>query len=130
MDGDSSAKDSQETFADHWQYVGIAVEEPGYTIWGTSPIIGDDEKIHLFVARWPGAKVEPGWRTSGEIAEFCSSKFATTFLIAEKSLQFQTDREENFNEENNFRVSPVTWTKKKKEKRGYPSNFTLGDRNK
>ena len=51
-------------------------------------------------------------------------------MIAEKSLKFQADREEVFNPENNFRISSVTRTKKKKEKRGIPSNFTLGDRNK
>ena len=61
---------NQSTFANHWQYVGIAVEEPGYTIWGTSPIIGDDGKIHLFVARWPGNTVEPGWRLRSEIAHY------------------------------------------------------------
>ena len=41
----------KEKFADKWQYIGIAVEEPGYTVWGTSPIADDDGKIHLFVAR-------------------------------------------------------------------------------
>ena len=42
----------QETFADHWEFVGIAVEEPGFTIWGTSPVMGEDGKVHLYVARW------------------------------------------------------------------------------
>lgn len=61
---------SSKTMADHWKYTGIAVEEAGYTIWGTSPIINDEGKVHLFVARWPGNKVEPGWRTCGEIAHY------------------------------------------------------------
>ncbi len=60
-----------KTFADRWEYIGIAVEEPGYTIWGTSPVIGDDGKVHLFVARWPcELKVDPGWRSHSEIAHY------------------------------------------------------------
>ena len=59
------------TFADRWEFIGIAVEEPGYTIWGTSPLLGDDGKVHLFVARWPcELKVDPGWRSHSEIAHY------------------------------------------------------------
>jgi hypothetical protein len=61
----------QETFADHWEFIGTAVEEPDFTIWGTSPLIGDDGKVHLFVARWPcKLKVDPGWRSHSEIAHY------------------------------------------------------------
>ncbi|MEX0273647.1 MAG: endonuclease/exonuclease/phosphatase family protein [Flavobacteriaceae bacterium] len=61
---------SNTSFADRWEYVGVAVAEPGYTIWGSSPIIGEDGKVHLFVARWPGTTVEPGWRSHSEIAHY------------------------------------------------------------
>lgn len=68
---EKNTEKKQDTFADRWEYVGIAVEEPGYTIWGTSPILGEDGKVHLFVARWPGElKVDPGWRTHSEIAHY------------------------------------------------------------
>ena len=61
----------EPSFADQWEFVGIAVEEPGYTIWGTSPVFGDDGKVHLFVARWPcELKVDPGWRSHSEIAHY------------------------------------------------------------
>ena len=50
----------EKSFADHWEYVGVAVEEPGYVIWGTSPVMDDGGKVHLFVARWPGNTVGPG----------------------------------------------------------------------
>ncbi len=60
-----------ETFADNWKFAGIAVEEPGYTIWGTSPLMGEDGTVHLFVARWPcELKVDPGWRSHSEIAHY------------------------------------------------------------
>lgn len=61
----------QVTFADRWEFIGIAVQESGYTIWGTSPVIGDDGKVHLYVARWPcDLKVDPGWRSHSEIAHY------------------------------------------------------------
>jgi hypothetical protein len=61
----------EQSFADQWEFVGVAVEEPGYTVWGTSPIMGEDGKTHLFVARWPcELKVDPGWRTHSEIAHY------------------------------------------------------------
>ncbi len=61
----------EKQFADLWEYVGIAVEEPGYTVWGTSPIIDEEGQVHLFVARWPAElKVDPGWRSHSEIAHY------------------------------------------------------------
>lgn len=71
------------TFADQWEFVGVAVEEPGYTIWGSSPIIGKDGKTHLFVARWPGDKVDPGWRTHSEIAHYVSDSPEGPFSFSE-----------------------------------------------
>ena len=60
-----------ESFADRWKFAGVAVEEPGYTIWGTSPLLGEDGMVHLFVARWPcEMKVDPGWRSHSEIAHY------------------------------------------------------------
>ena len=58
-------------FAKNWEYIGVAVDEPGYTIWGSSPIIDETGKVHLFVARWPARlKVDPGWRSHSEIAHY------------------------------------------------------------
>lgn len=60
-----------KSFADNWKFIGVAVEEPGFTIWGTSPVMGNDGKVHLFVARWPcELKVDPGWRSHSEIAHY------------------------------------------------------------
>ena len=75
-----------KTFADHWKFVGIAVEEPGYTIWGTSPIIGDDGKTHLFVSRWPGTTVEPVWRTDSEIAHYVGDSPEGPFVFLDVAL--------------------------------------------
>jgi len=78
----------KKNFADNWQYTGIAIEEPGYTVWGTSPIVGDDGKIHLFVARWPAElKVDPGWRSHSEIAHYVGSSPEGPFLFSDIALK-------------------------------------------
>lgn len=80
--------DYQKSFADYWEYVGIAVEEPGYTIWGTSPIIGDDGKTHLFVARWPcELKVDPGWRSHSEIAHYIGDSPEGPFKFSDVAIK-------------------------------------------
>ncbi|AQT69070.1 Beta-xylosidase [Anaerohalosphaera lusitana] len=59
------------TFADKLEYLGVAVEEPGWHVWGTSPVMADDGKVHLFCARWPiSARFDPGWRIASQIAHY------------------------------------------------------------
>lgn len=75
---------NQNSFANQWEYIGKAVEEPGYTIWGTSPIRGEDGKVHLFVARWPcELKVDPGWRTHSEIAHYVGDSPEGPFVFSD-----------------------------------------------
>lgn len=78
----------ESSFANQWEYVGIAVEEPGYTIWGTSPIMSDDGKVHLFVARWPcELKVDPGWRTHSEIAHYVGDSPEGPFVFSDVAMK-------------------------------------------
>lgn len=82
--GQTIENKSDDVFADHWEFLGKAVEEPGYTIWGTSPIYGDDGKVHLFVARWPcELNVDPGWRTHSEIAHYTGDSPDGPFSLVE-----------------------------------------------
>ena len=53
------------------EYKGVILEEPGYHIWGSSPIQDEAGHVHLFVARWPvSSQFNPGWRTHSEIAHY------------------------------------------------------------
>lgn len=81
------SKKNRNTFADHWEFVGVAVQEPGYTIWGTSPVIGTDGIIHLFVARWPGASVDPEWRSLSEIAHYVGDRPEGPFRFTDIALE-------------------------------------------
>jgi hypothetical protein len=78
---------SDKQFADYWEYAGIAVEEEGYTIWGSSPIQDEEGKTHLFVARWPAElKVDPGWRSHSEIAHYVSPSPEGPFRFSDLAL--------------------------------------------
>jgi len=74
-------------FADMWEYRGIAVEEPGYTVWGSSPIEDEKGQTHLFVARWPAElKVDPGWRSHSEIAHYVGASPEGPFHFSDLAL--------------------------------------------
>lgn len=77
----------QDSFADQWEYVGIAISEPGYTVWGTSPILDDAGQVHLFVARWPSDRVDPDWRSISEIAHYVGNKPEGPFSFVDIALQ-------------------------------------------
>ena len=67
--------DRPEPLADQWELVGEAVNEPGWDIWGSSPIRDDEGRIHLFCARWPGRiPFDDAWRRDSEIAHYVADK--------------------------------------------------------
>jgi len=75
------------TFAGHWEFVGVAVSDPGYHVWGCSPIEGPDGKVHLYGARWPEKyNVDPGWRSHSEIAHYIADKPEGPFIFSEVAL--------------------------------------------
>ncbi len=76
-------KDTDRSWADRLEYVGIAVEEPGYNVWGSSPVIGPEGKTHLFVARWPENEGFGGWLTHCEIARYVSDRPEGPFVFQE-----------------------------------------------
>lgn len=82
------AQEGACSMADRWEYQGIAIDEPGYYVWGSSPIVEDDGKVHLFSARW---KIEhsfdPGWRTHSEIAHYVADTPKGPFKFVDIVLQ-------------------------------------------
>lgn len=52
------------------EWTGVTISDPDYTVWGSSPVIGEDGKVHVFCARWPQKNVDPGWRKSSEVAHY------------------------------------------------------------
>jgi len=75
------------------QFVGIAIREPGYHVWGCSPVRGEDGRIHVFAARWPVAKgFVPGWYQDSEIARYVGSQPEGPFAFAEVVIPARGDR--------------------------------------
>ena len=88
VQGQTNENQNEDVFADQWEFIGTAVEEPGYTIWGTSPIWGDDGRVHLFVARWPcELNVDPGWRTHSEIAHYVGDSPEGPFVFSDIAIK-------------------------------------------
>lgn len=55
-----------------FEYVGPAVQTEGMHVWGSSPVISPDGKVHLYVARWSlsARKDFSGWYKDCEIAHY------------------------------------------------------------
>ena len=55
-----------------FEYIGKAVQTEGMHVWGSSPVIGPDGKVHLYVARWSMStqKKFSGWYKECEIAHY------------------------------------------------------------
>ena len=64
----------QEELDIAYEHVGVAVEQKGTHVWGTSPVIGKDGKVHLFVAQWPIPEDKKerfnGYFKTSEIAQY------------------------------------------------------------
>ena len=87
--GQTQAKQTKVTYssiARGLEWAGVAVQEKDYTIWGAAPIVDDDGKVHLFVARWPERNVDPAWRKSSEIAHYVADKPEGPFVFREVAL--------------------------------------------
>lgn len=65
--------DETNNFSDHWSFKGEVLNEPGYDIWGSSPIRDEEGKVHIFCARWKATdNWEHDWRYNSEIAHYVS----------------------------------------------------------
>ena len=69
------------------KYVRPAVSEAAWTVWGASPVVDDAGTVHLFVARWPGVGVTPGWYTDSELARYTAASPEGPFHFNETVLR-------------------------------------------
>lgn len=70
--------------SDQWKFIGEAINEPGYDVWGSSPIRDEQGNVHLFSARWPSTTpFKTAWRYNSEIAHYVSKKPEGPFQFVE-----------------------------------------------
>ena len=73
------------------EWVGVAVSEPDFYIWCTSPIEGPDGRTHLFVSRWPKSYKMDGWRSHCEIAHYVGDRPEGPFKFHDVALPAQPE---------------------------------------
>lgn len=75
------------SFASRLEWTGATIEDENYTLWGSAPILGEDGKIHVFVARWPEKNVDPAWRKSSEIAHYVAESPEGTYTFSDVAVK-------------------------------------------
>ena len=90
-----SIKDSVQVptaMSDHWKFIGASINEPGYDVWGSSPIRDEAGNVHLFSARWSSATpFKKAWRYNSEIAHYVSKSPEGPFKFVEVVAQGKGD---------------------------------------
>lgn len=89
-----------------YEYVGPAVQTKGMHVWGSSPVIGPDGKVHLYVARWSTAteKNFNGWYKDCEIAHYVGDKPEGPFEFVRVAV---ADQDEKFNSPHNPSIKKI-----------------------
>lgn len=86
-DSPDSLNDKSSWFSESLEYKGIVVQDDDWQIWGCSPIIGDDGRTHLFVARWPEKTGHQGWYTDSQIAHYIGDSPEGPFELSDIVLE-------------------------------------------
>lgn len=84
---DKSVEMPLSFIAQNLEFKGVAVKDDNYTFWGCAPIIGEDGKTHLFVARWPEKNVNPAWRKSSQIAHYIANSPEGPFVFSDVAIK-------------------------------------------
>lgn len=75
------------SIATNMQWVGKAVDDPENYVWCTSPIMGDDGKVHLFCSRWPKKYGMDGWTSHSEIAHYVGDRPEGPFKFVNMAIE-------------------------------------------
>lgn len=83
-----------------FEYIGKVVQKEGMHVWGSSPVIGKDGKVHLFVAEWPKNESEgfSGWFKHCSIAHYVGDSPEGPFEFVRIAVK---DRDGEFNSPHN-----------------------------
>jgi len=76
----------KKNWKDRLEYQGVILDHPDYNIWGSSPIWGNDGKVHLFSSRIPKDLGFYKWWATSQIAHYVADQpegpFALVDIIA------------------------------------------------
>ena len=77
----------KNNWSERLQYVGVVIEDDEYHIWGSSPIWGNDGKVHVFAARIPAETGFYKWWATSQIAHYVSDQPEGPFKFVEVLLE-------------------------------------------
>ena len=77
----SSLKVPESDFSRGLTWSGVACSDANYDLWGASPIISEDGKVHLFMARWP--KGSWAWTSASEVAHYVADHPEGPFIFSD-----------------------------------------------
>lgn len=89
-----------------FEYIGKAVETEGMHVWGSSPVIGPEGKVHLYVAQWP-IDTQPnfnGWYKDCEIAHYVGDQPEGPFKFVRLAVP---DQDGTFNSPHNPTIQHI-----------------------
>ena len=88
------------------EYVGVAAENKDMHVWGSSPVIDKEGKVHLFAAQWPmdTQKDFSGWFKDCEIGHYVSDSPAGPFKYVGVAVE---DKDGLFNSPHNPTVNYI-----------------------
>ncbi len=66
--------ENQSEYFKDMEPIGRILELDGYHVWGTSPIRGEDGRVHLFFSRWSNDASHYGWVMNCEVAHAVADK--------------------------------------------------------
>ncbi|MDT8389338.1 MAG: glycoside hydrolase family protein [Lentisphaeria bacterium] len=79
--------DYRKIWAESLTYKGLIIEDPDYHIWGSSPIWGDDGKVHVFAARIPVVTGFDTWWATSQIAHYAADRPEGPFSLVKVLLK-------------------------------------------
>ena len=82
----ANSKKDISSFAKRLKPLCRILELEGYYVWGTSPIVARDGRIHVFFSRWDAKKGMGGWINGSEIAHAVADKLGGPYSEIETIL--------------------------------------------
>jgi len=79
--------DLKTKWASRLRYKGVVISDPDYHIWGSSPIWGNDGKVHVFSSRIPRSTGFEFWWATSQIAHYVADQPEGPFEFVEVLLQ-------------------------------------------
>jgi len=77
----------KQAWADRLSFLGLAIEDADYHVWGSSPVWGEDGRVHVFCSRIPKDPGFDRWWATSQIARYVADGPAGPYTFVEVLLE-------------------------------------------